>query len=84
MEKDAVRFTRWNCAEYQMVLQCIYILKEEKTDGDTACSMGKRTGDVIEKSFRHQSLEERAEKYGGKLGPYEEFEWGSPVGREVW
>ena len=39
---------------------------------------------VIEKSFRHQSLEERAEKYGGKLGPYEEFEWGSPVGREVW
>ena len=39
---------------------------------------------VIEKSSRHQSLEERAEKYGGKLGPYEEFEWGSPVGREVW
>ena len=39
---------------------------------------------VIEKSFRHQSLEERAEKYGGKLGPYEAFDWGTPAGREVW
>lgn len=39
---------------------------------------------VIEKSFQHQSLEERAEKYGGRLGPYEEFDWGTPMGREVW
>ncbi len=33
---------------------------------------------------RHRSLEERAEDFGGKLGPYEEFEWGEPVGRERW
>jgi antitoxin MazE len=30
----------------------------------------------------HCTLEERAEKYGGKLGPYEEFDWGDPIGRE--
>lgn len=39
---------------------------------------------IIEKSCRHKTLEERAEQYGGKLGPYEEFDWGEPVGREVW
>lgn len=33
---------------------------------------------------RHRTLEERAEEYGGKLGPYEEFDWGEPVGRERW
>ncbi len=39
---------------------------------------------IIEKTFRHQTLEERAAAYGGRLGPYTEFDWGSPVGREVW
>ena len=39
---------------------------------------------ILEKTFRHQTLEERAEAFGGKLGPYEEFEWGEPEGREVW
>ena len=38
---------------------------------------------IIKKAF-HRTLEERAEKYGGKLGPYEEFDWGSPEGNEVW
>ena len=33
---------------------------------------------------RHRTLEEWAEKYGGKLGPYEEYDWGEPVGRERW
>ena len=33
---------------------------------------------------QHHTLEERAQEYGGKLGPYEEFEWGEPVGRERW
>lgn len=33
---------------------------------------------------RHRTLEERAKEYGGKLGPYEEFDWGEPVGRERW
>ena len=39
---------------------------------------------IIEKTFRHRSLEERAAEYGGKLGPYSEFDWGDPAGREVW
>ena len=33
---------------------------------------------------QHRTLEERAKEYGGKLGPYEEFDWGEPVGRERW
>ena len=33
---------------------------------------------------RHKTLEERAKEYGGKLGPYEEYDWGEPVGRERW
>ena len=39
---------------------------------------------IIEKvDFRHRTLEERAEAYGGKLGPYTEYDWGEPQGREV-
>ena len=34
--------------------------------------------------FRHRTLEERAMEFGGELGPYEEFDWGGPEGREVW
>ena len=36
------------------------------------------------RKFKHRSLEERARAYGGKLGPYTEFDWGEPKGREVW
>ena len=40
---------------------------------------------IIEKvKFKHRSLEERARAYGGKLGPYTEFDWGEPKGREIW
>ena len=40
---------------------------------------------IIEKvKFKHRSLEERARAYGRKLGPYTEFDWGEPKGREVW
>ena len=39
---------------------------------------------ILEKeNFRHKTLEERAQVYGGKLGPYTEFDWGEPQGREV-
>ena len=37
---------------------------------------------VIEKTKPHRTLEERAAAYGNKLGPYHEFEWGEPAGRE--
>lgn len=39
---------------------------------------------VLSKTFKHKTLEERAAEYGGKIGPYEEFEWGEPLGREIW
>ena len=39
-------------------------------------------GIVLSKSFKHRTLEERAEEFGGKLGVYEEMNFGEPVGRE--
>lgn len=43
-------------------------------------------GNIVLKKARkpHRTLEERAIEYNGKLGPYEEFDWGEPVGRERW
>lgn len=41
-------------------------------------------GLFLRKTFRHRTLEERAKEYGGKAGPYQEFDWGQPMGREVW
>ncbi len=38
---------------------------------------------IIEKKV-HRTLEERAKAFGGKLGPYNEFDWGEPEGDEVW
>lgn len=39
---------------------------------------------VLKKAKKqHRTLEERAEEYGGKIGPYEEFDWSEPVGREI-
>lgn len=39
---------------------------------------------MLIKPFRHKTLEERAEEYGGKLNLDGEFDWGKPVGREKW
>ena len=39
---------------------------------------------VIQKPFRHKTLEERAMEHDGMLVSYEETDWGEPVGREVW
>lgn len=42
-------------------------------------------GDIVmKKEFRHRSLEERIAEHGGTLEPFGEFDWGNPVGREVW
>ena len=43
-------------------------------------------GNIVLKKVgkQHRTLEERAKEYDGKLGPYEEFDWGEPVGRERW
>lgn len=34
--------------------------------------------------FKHRTLEERAAEYGGNLNLDGEYDWGEPVGREVW
>ena len=39
---------------------------------------------TLSKPFRHKTLEERAEAYGGKLNLDGEYDWGAPVGREYW
>ncbi len=51
------------------------ILEIELQDGNIVLKKAKK---------EHRTLEERAQEYGGKLGPYEEFDWGEPVGRENW
>lgn len=39
---------------------------------------------TLTKSFRHKTLEERAEEFDGKLMLDGEYDWGEPVGREAW
>lgn len=39
---------------------------------------------ILEKSFRHKTLEERAAEFDGKLILDGEYDWGESVGREVW
>jgi len=39
---------------------------------------------MLFKPFRHRTLEERAAQYGGRLNLDGEFDWGAPVGREIW
>ena len=39
---------------------------------------------TLTKTFRHRTLEERAAEFGGNLALDSEYDWGKPVGREVW
>ena len=39
---------------------------------------------TLTKPFRHKTLEERAGEYDGNLNLDGEYDWGEPVGREVW
>lgn len=39
---------------------------------------------TLMKPFRHKTLEERAAEYEGKLMLDGEYDWGDPVGREIW
>lgn len=42
-------------------------------------------GIVLKKTKKgHRTLEERAKEFGGRLGTYEEFDWGDLEGRERW
>ena len=54
--------------------------------GDTAELRLEDNRIIIERlpQQTHQTLEERVKAYGKKLGPYSEYNWGEPVGQEVW
>ncbi len=39
---------------------------------------------TLVKTFHHKTLEERAAEYNGKLMLDGEYDWGDPVGREIW
>ena len=39
---------------------------------------------TLAKAFGHKTLEERAAEFGGNLNLDGEYDWGEPVGREVW
>ena len=39
---------------------------------------------TLTKAFAHRTLEERAAEFDGKLMLDGEYDWGEPVGREVW
>ena len=39
---------------------------------------------MLVKPFRHKTLEERVAEYGGKRDLDGEYDWGEPVGREIW
>ena len=39
---------------------------------------------ILTKKFKHRTLEERAAEFDGKLNLGGEYDWGEPVGREVW
>ncbi len=45
-----------------------------ETDGDRL---------ILRKPFRHKTFEERLAEYGGEISTTD-FDWGEPVGREVW
>lgn len=39
---------------------------------------------TLVKTFHHKTLEERAAEYNGKLMLDGEYDWGNPVGKEIW
>lgn len=39
---------------------------------------------ILTKTFRHKTLEERAAEYDGNLNLDGEYDWGEPVGKEIW
>ena len=39
---------------------------------------------TLVKTFHHKTLEERAAEYNGKLMLDGEYDWGNPVGRQIW
>ena len=52
---------------------------------DDCVEVRARNGEiVITPSTRHLTLRERAAEYGGTLIVGDDFDWGEPVGKELW
>ena len=61
------------------------ILQEAELSIDDVLDVKVSNGMImLLKPFRHKTLEERAEEFGGRLSLDGEFDWGEPVGREIW
>lgn len=61
------------------------LLKETSITEDDILEIEVSGGSIIiRKQFKHKTLEERAAEYGGKLMLDGEYDWGEPVGREIW
>ena len=39
---------------------------------------------ILKKAVNRKTLQEYASDFGGVLGPYDEFDWGSDIGIERW
>ena len=78
------RLDRYRTA-YQLFMKLRNAEKEKDKEGLASMSEWEKIPDIEKEdtavSRRHRTLEERAEDFGGKLGPYEEFDWGEPVGK---
>ena len=61
------------------------ILEAANMEVDEVIDIEVKEGKIIlQKTFRHKTLEERAEVFGGELNLDGEYDWGEPIGREVW
>lgn len=61
------------------------ILREADVEIDDVLEVKVVNGMItLVKPFRHKTLEERAAAFNGNLNLDGEYNWGEPVGREVW
>ncbi len=61
------------------------ILQEANIEIDDVLDVKVSDGMImLVKPFRHKTLEERAAEFDGRLNLDGEYDWGEPVGREVW
>lgn len=61
------------------------ILREADVEIDDELEVKVVNGMItLVKPFRHKTLEERAAEFNGNLNLDGEYNWGEPVGREVW
>ena len=61
------------------------VLKSAGIELNEILDVSVATGVItLMKPFHHKTLEERAAEYDGKLMLDGEYDWGDPVGREIW